>query len=50
MAHICPNCFEQAPLLFGFCPECNFDMIDCINHGCDHCFTTRDDMIRNVRK
>ena len=35
MAHCCPNCQKPAPLLFGFCPECDFDMKDCTN-GCTH--------------
>lgn len=35
MAHCCPNCQESAPLLFRYCPECDFDMIDC-NNGCKH--------------
>lgn len=35
MAHCCPNCQKSAPLLFGNCPECGFDMKDCKN-GCKH--------------
>jgi len=48
MAHICPNCFESAPLLFGFCPECDFDLKDCRKNGCDHCWSTRDKMMKNT--
>ena len=47
IGHICPKCFESAPLLFGFCPECNYDLKDCIKNGCDHCWSTRDDMMKN---
>ena len=55
MAHICPNCFEQAPILFKYCPECDFDMIGCLNmeragYWCDHCFSTRNQMIMDGKK
>ncbi len=36
MAHCCPKCKESAPILFRWCPECGFDMIDCIKNGCSH--------------
>ena len=49
MSHICPNCFEPAPLLFGFCPECDFDMKDCRENGCDHCWSTRDEMMKKTK-
>lgn len=35
MGHYCPKCKQPAPVLFRFCPECDFDMKDCIN-GCNH--------------
>ena len=50
MGHICPNCFLAAPLLFRFCPECGFEMKDCIENGCDHCWSTRKKMIRDAKK
>ena len=50
MGHICPNCFKGAPILFGFCPECDFDMKDCRENGCDHCWSTRDKMISKAKK
>lgn len=37
MGHYCPKCKEAAPVLFRFCPECNFDMIAC-KDGCEHSF------------
>ncbi len=49
MAHICPKCFEHAPLLFRFCPECDFDMIKCKEEGCDHCWSTREEMMKDER-
>lgn len=36
MAHCCPKCKAHAPLLFRYCPECDFDMIDCQENGCKH--------------
>lgn len=55
MAHICPNCFEAAPLLFGRCPECDYDMIECIEKAmngkyCNHSMSTRDKMIKDSKK
>ena len=50
MAHICPNCFEPAPILFGRCPECGFNMIECVKNGCDHCYSSRNEMINKAIK
>lgn len=50
MAHICPNCFEPAPLLFRYCPECDFDMIECEKMGCNHSWDTREQMIYTKSK
>jgi len=49
MAHICPKCKEPAPLLFRFCPECDFDMKDCIENGCNHSMKTmwKDELTRD---
>ena len=50
MAHICPNCFEHAPLMFSKCPDCDFDMSFCRTTDCDHCYSTRNRMIRDKYK
>lgn len=50
MAHICPNCFEYAPLLFDKCPECKFDISQCNVQDCDHTYTTRNRMMRDKKR
>ena len=50
MAHVCPSCFETAPLLFRFCPECDFDMILCTKMNCDHCMLGRNKMRRDAKQ
>lgn len=34
MGHKCQKCGESAPRLFGFCPECDFNMVYC-KCGCN---------------
>ena len=35
MGHKCPKCGESAPKLFGFCPECDYDLDLCKCESCN---------------
>ena len=37
MGHKCGNCGESAPILFGFCPECDSNLDLC---QCTQCWAT----------
>jgi hypothetical protein len=47
MAHHCPKCKEPAPILFRFCPECDFDMIECVNKP-ETCKHSRSEMFGDI--